>query len=294
MSHHDDQVRRTDDRAGEGTAPENQEHATEAAGAGAGALAGAGVGAVVGGPVGAAVGGVVGAVGGAIAGEAVDGDDEAGAGVGGGAGAVGGALIGGAVAGPPGAIVGGAVGAGAGAGLGDQAEEEVEEEAPTASARCPADAFRLTLTPMRERRRPPGVGDPTHGSADGDSSGAPATTSGRRGAAPVRHVVDPLRGRLHDMRLRLSGGCKAHPEVDHRARPGREGTIDATPSEGARPHDPFCEVHRRRCSRVTAYNQWTQFQQSPQFMEGVDRVVQLDDKTLQWTATVGADEGLDG
>ena len=41
----------------------------------------------------------------------------------------------------------------------------------------------------------------------------------------------------------------------------------------------------------TAYNQWTQFQQSPQFMEGVDRVVQLDDKTLQWTATVGADEG---
>lgn len=44
----------------------------------------------------------------------------------------------------------------------------------------------------------------------------------------------------------------------------------------------------------TAYNQWTQFQQSPQFMEGVDRVVQLDDKTLQWTATVGADEGLDG
>ena len=65
MSRHDDQVR-GGDRAGEGTAPENQEHATEAAGAGAGALAGAGVGAVVGGPVGAAVGGVVGAVGGAM------------------------------------------------------------------------------------------------------------------------------------------------------------------------------------------------------------------------------------
>jgi uncharacterized membrane protein len=36
----------------------------------------------------------------------------------------------------------------------------------------------------------------------------------------------------------------------------------------------------------TAYNQWTQFEEFPQFMDGVDRVVQLDDKTLRWTATV--------
>jgi uncharacterized membrane protein len=35
-----------------------------------------------------------------------------------------------------------------------------------------------------------------------------------------------------------------------------------------------------------AYDQWTQFEDFPKFMEGVDRVVQLDDKTLEWTATI--------
>lgn len=35
-----------------------------------------------------------------------------------------------------------------------------------------------------------------------------------------------------------------------------------------------------------AYDQWTQFESFPQFMEGVERVVQLDDKTLEWTANV--------
>ncbi|HUQ43271.1 MAG TPA: SRPBCC family protein [Candidatus Limnocylindria bacterium] len=35
-----------------------------------------------------------------------------------------------------------------------------------------------------------------------------------------------------------------------------------------------------------AYDQWTQFETFPQFMDGVERVVQLDDKTLEWTANV--------
>ena len=35
-----------------------------------------------------------------------------------------------------------------------------------------------------------------------------------------------------------------------------------------------------------AYNQWTQFESFPQFMEGVERVVQLDDRTLDWTASI--------
>jgi uncharacterized membrane protein len=35
-----------------------------------------------------------------------------------------------------------------------------------------------------------------------------------------------------------------------------------------------------------AYDQWTQFESFPTFMEGIQRVVQLDDKTLEWTASI--------
>ena len=35
-----------------------------------------------------------------------------------------------------------------------------------------------------------------------------------------------------------------------------------------------------------AYDQWTQFEEFPRFMEGVERVVQRDDKTLDWTADI--------
>ena len=37
----------------------------------------------------------------------------------------------------------------------------------------------------------------------------------------------------------------------------------------------------------TAYNQWTQFEEFPQFMEGVEEVRQLDDTTLRWVASIG-------
>src|SRR5688572_8662223 len=36
----------------------------------------------------------------------------------------------------------------------------------------------------------------------------------------------------------------------------------------------------------TAYNQWTQFEEFPHFMEGIERVKQLDDKRLFWTASI--------
>ena len=40
----------------------------------------------------------------------------------------------------------------------------------------------------------------------------------------------------------------------------------------------------------TAYNQWTQFESFPQFMEGVKSVTQTDDTHLHWVAEVGGAE----
>lgn len=39
-----------------------------------------------------------------------------------------------------------------------------------------------------------------------------------------------------------------------------------------------------------AYDQWTQFEDFPLFMEGVRGVKQLDDRTLEWTAEIAGQE----
>ncbi len=40
----------------------------------------------------------------------------------------------------------------------------------------------------------------------------------------------------------------------------------------------------------TAYNQWTQFEEFPQFMEGVESVTQLDDTHLRWVAEIAGEK----
>jgi uncharacterized membrane protein len=37
----------------------------------------------------------------------------------------------------------------------------------------------------------------------------------------------------------------------------------------------------------TAYNQWTQFESFPYFMEGVEEIRQLDDRTTHWVTKIG-------
>lgn len=40
----------------------------------------------------------------------------------------------------------------------------------------------------------------------------------------------------------------------------------------------------------TAYDQWTQFEEFPKFMEGVKSVEQVDDRTLQWHASIAGND----
>jgi uncharacterized membrane protein len=44
------------------------------------------------------------------------------------------------------------------------------------------------------------------------------------------------------------------------------------------------------CPVRTVYNQWTQFEEFPHFMEGVKEVRQLDDKRLHWKAEIAGKE----
>jgi uncharacterized membrane protein len=44
------------------------------------------------------------------------------------------------------------------------------------------------------------------------------------------------------------------------------------------------------CPVRTVYNQWTQFEEFPRFMDGVEEVRQLDDTHLHWRATIGGKE----
>ena len=37
----------------------------------------------------------------------------------------------------------------------------------------------------------------------------------------------------------------------------------------------------------TAYNQWTQFEEFPKFMEGVDEIRQIDDRRVHWVVSFG-------
>ena len=41
------------------------------------------------------------------------------------------------------------------------------------------------------------------------------------------------------------------------------------------------------CPLQIVYNQWTQFEEFPRFMEGIKHVRQLDDKRLHWEAEIG-------
>ena len=63
--------------------------------------------------------------------------------------------------------------------------------------------------------------------------------------------------------------------------------ITRTPHLNYGNHEQFIEIDR---PVRTVYNQWTQFEDFPAFMEGVKSVRQLDDKRLEWVADIAGKE----
>jgi len=68
------------------------------------------------------------------------------------------------------------------------------------------------------------------------------------------------------------------------------GFVIAANDEGAKPMSTIVESIEVDVPVRTAYDQWTQFEEFPEFMEGVKKVEQLSDKTLEWTAKIGGVE----
>jgi len=66
----------------------------------------------------------------------------------------------------------------------------------------------------------------------------------------------------------------------------KRGTSLPSVGGGASPHTIESSIEVE-VPVSTAYNQWTQFEEFPKFMQGIDEVRQLDDTRLHWVASIG-------
>jgi len=93
--------------------------------------------------------------------------------------------------------------------------------------------------------------------------------------------VEVKQKRSHKLRntmLVLGGGAAAAgAALKLRGKQSANGTAISTIDESIEVEVPVS----------TSYNQWTQFEEFPLFMEGVDDVQQRDDTRLHWVATIG-------
>ena len=96
-----------------------------------------------------------------------------------------------------------------------------------------------------------------------------------------------------------SSEAEAQPQApQHDARARRRRGRGRRCAQAPRPHAGANSANGTGISTIdesievdvpvsTAYNQWTQFEEFPLFMEGVDDVQQRDDTRLHWVATIG-------
>ncbi|HEX2048206.1 MAG TPA: AI-2E family transporter [Acidimicrobiales bacterium] len=88
----------------------------------------------------------------------------------------------------------------------------------------------------------------------------------------------------------VAAGKAAYLELRPTARddrgPDRVGSGDATDAAGGRRMSTVEKSIEVELPVSTVYNQWTQFEEFPQFMGGVESVTQLDDTRLHWVAEI--------
>jgi uncharacterized membrane protein len=114
----------------------------------------------------------------------------------------------------------------------------------------------------------------TAGSASGRPAGFERTMTYRAGHGPRALGRAPPAGRE-------TGGSSS--AVD-RVRPSREERAMSVVEKSIEVEVPV----------RTAYDQWTQFEEFPRFMEGVDEVVQVDQTTLRWKVDImGAERSFE-
>jgi uncharacterized membrane protein len=97
-----------------------------------------------------------------------------------------------------------------------------------------------------------------------------------------RRVEKKRSHRLRNTILAIGGGTGAFALYKFRSKVPMVGT--GAKGGGISTIDESIEVE---VPVTTAYNQWTQFEDFPLFMEGVDHVQQRDDTRLHWVATIG-------
>jgi uncharacterized membrane protein len=75
----------------------------------------------------------------------------------------------------------------------------------------------------------------------------------------------------------MAGRVGQGPLAQHKTAADKDTAGSSTIEQSVDVHVP---VH-------VAYNQWTQFEEFPHFMEGVEQVTQLDDTHLHWRVNIG-------
>ena len=107
-------------------------------------------------------------------------------------------------------------------------------------------------------------------------------------AAQVKRTVTRIeKRRSHKVRNTLlvvagGAGVAAGAALLARRLKGIRSVVGASPTE---PTSVDAEVEVG-VPVTAAYKQWTQFEEFPRFMEGVDEVTQLDDTLLHWAVTI--------